>query len=140
MPSPAACRGRLHFFTPARTEAKENKYSLGKSVSDGRYSFVGMRSLFGEALCTKLVILQPHRDDRKNGRVSFVTCHSERAAVCSFFRQMLPRVRTLSPRLKKINIHSVNLLPMDDTLLRRNEISLRRSTLHKIGHPAASSR
>jgi hypothetical protein len=66
MPSPAACRGRLHFFTPARTEAKENKYSLGKPVSDGRYSFVGMRSLFGEALCTKLVILQPHRDDRKN--------------------------------------------------------------------------
>jgi hypothetical protein len=49
------------------TEAKENKYPLGKSASDERYSFVGMRSLLGEAICTQLIILQPRRHDRTSG-------------------------------------------------------------------------
>jgi hypothetical protein len=49
------------------TEAKENKYPLGKSASDERYSFVGMRSLLGEATCTQFVIPQPRRHDRKRG-------------------------------------------------------------------------
>jgi hypothetical protein len=54
-----------------------------------------MRSLFGEALCTKLGILQPHRDDRKNGRVSFVPCHSKRQSKHNFsspFRKRCPAI------------------------------------------------
>jgi hypothetical protein len=64
LPPPPAGEG-FPFSTPVRTEAKENKYALGKSASDGRYSFVGVRSLFGEALCTKLVILQPPQGQEK---------------------------------------------------------------------------
>jgi hypothetical protein len=42
--------------------------AIEKSAYDGRrYSFVGMRSLCGEAICTQLVILQPRRHDRTSG-------------------------------------------------------------------------